>query len=211
MITKKLDGYTFVWSPTAFGGKGYWFLLVKNGGIGRAASAKEANKLGKPSKEETEENSVDLDGKSEYAAAAKVREKSFGQTIADRVLGGQGAIGAFGGAISDKFKAKMMGIKETFDPLNIARKLTGSGGAAMLGSMLGRKKSDISYFTGRKVNTKRDPFLTRYTSAAIKDVTAGDTTGDVLSKLYSLIKKNIQDQKINNELKNNLKNASEDK
>jgi hypothetical protein len=209
MITKKLDGYTFVWSHTAFGGKGYWFLLVKNGGIGRAASAKEANKLGKPSKEETEENSVDLDGKSEYAAAAKVREKSFGQTIADRVLGGQGAIGAFGGAISDKFKARMTGIKEKFDPLNIARKLTGSGGAAMLGSALGRKKSDISYFTSRKVNTNRDPFLTRYASSGIKDITAGDTTGDVLSKLYSLIKANIKNQKLDAELKDNLKVDSE--
>ena len=209
MITKQLGNYAFVWSPNAFNGKGYWFMLGKNGGMGRAASRKEATKLGKPTEENVEQETeaaieeevvqVEKEEKSEYARAAKVRKQGFGDTISDRVLKGQGGFRAFGGAISDKFKASMTGLKEKFDPLNIARKLTGTGGAAMLGSALGRKKSDISYFTGRKANVAKDPFLTKYASSGIKDVAKGDTTGDALSKLYSLIKSNFADSKFEHE------------
>ena len=47
MITKKLGEEVYVWDPLAFMGKGYWFILGKNGKYGRAASKKDATKLGK--------------------------------------------------------------------------------------------------------------------------------------------------------------------
>jgi len=48
MITKKLGKITFAWEPSAFRGRGYWFVLGKNGNLGRAASKKEAISLGIP-------------------------------------------------------------------------------------------------------------------------------------------------------------------
>ena len=52
MITKKANKQTFAWDPSAFQGKGYWFVLGKNGAYGRAASKAEAIVLGKPKDEE---------------------------------------------------------------------------------------------------------------------------------------------------------------
>lgn len=56
MITKKANKQTFAWDSSAFQGKGYWFVLGRNGAYGRAASKAEAIILGKPKdKEEPEE------------------------------------------------------------------------------------------------------------------------------------------------------------
>ena len=57
MITKKANKQTFAWDPSAFQGKGYWFVLGKNGAYGRAASKAEAIVLGKPKDEEEAEDS----------------------------------------------------------------------------------------------------------------------------------------------------------
>lgn len=57
MITKKANKQTFAWDPSAFQGKGYWFVLGKNGAYGRAASKAEAIVLGKPKDEEEVEDS----------------------------------------------------------------------------------------------------------------------------------------------------------
>jgi hypothetical protein len=200
MITKQLDGTAFAWDPSAFSGKGYWFLLSKKGGLGRAASKKEYSLLGHPdTKQEKKvelkqiEDDTGLAENTKYAKAKKVREKGFGDTIADKILGGQTGMQAIGGTISDKFKARVTGIKEKFDPLNIAKKLLGSGGTALLGSALGRKKEDIAYFSGRKTSN-RDPFLAKYATTGIRDIASGDTTADVLSKLYSLVKYHFKEQ-----------------
>ena len=48
MITKQLGKITFAWEPSAFKGRGYWFVLGKNGGLGRAASKKESTTLKVP-------------------------------------------------------------------------------------------------------------------------------------------------------------------
>ena len=51
MITKQLGKIVYAWSPDAFNGKGYWFVLGKNGGLGRAASKGQAKRLGRPKQE----------------------------------------------------------------------------------------------------------------------------------------------------------------
>jgi hypothetical protein len=59
MITKKANKQTFAWDSSAFQGKGYWFILGKNGAYGRAASKAEAIILGKPKDKEQPEESED--------------------------------------------------------------------------------------------------------------------------------------------------------
>ena len=59
MITKKANKQTFAWDPSAFQGKGYWFILGKNGAYGRAASKAESVVLGKPKDTEEPEETTD--------------------------------------------------------------------------------------------------------------------------------------------------------
>ena len=59
MITKKANKQTFAWDSSAFQGKGYWFILGRNGAYGRAASKAEAIILGKPKDKEQPEESED--------------------------------------------------------------------------------------------------------------------------------------------------------
>jgi len=230
VITKKLKEEIFVWDPNAFGGKGYWFVLGTKGGYGKAASKKEADKLGKPdlpketatqetatvspvntnvkavptletppeqapvtkvikevnntetiikevpvesknktnetksvpnvtnvtnetkSVPEMEEDEEEERKVSDYAKAAKVRKTSLSDLITKKIVEG-GSIGSsIKAGISEKSKAKVTGIKEAFDPLNIAKKLTGGLGAAILGRATGRKQEDIEYF--RKIKSK---------------------------------------------------------
>jgi hypothetical protein len=236
MKTKKLLNQEFGFNPDAFNGKGYWYVIGKNGGLGRAASRKEAQQLGTVLKSEIEPKSPQVydekntkvkikkekidygperEDESRYATARKVGKTKLGALIADRVLKGQGGFKALGGAISDKFKAKATRFKEKFDPLNIARMLTGTGGAAMLGSALGRKKEDIEYFTGRKAPSKgkkrgsAEPMVTTVSGGRIKPIQKEDSVADVASKLYGLFKNYFEQQKTQDELKNNKHEAYE--
>lgn len=47
-ITKRYKDEIFVWDPTSFQGRGYWYVLGTKGGYGRAASKKESTALGRP-------------------------------------------------------------------------------------------------------------------------------------------------------------------
>jgi hypothetical protein len=91
----------------------------------------------------------------DYSAAKSIRGTKLSSLIADKIISG-GSIGSsIKGALSDRMKAKAMGAKERYDPLNIAKKLTGGGSLApaLLGRMMGRSKEDISYFAGKGTAT----------------------------------------------------------
>lgn len=90
----------------------------------------------------------------DYSSAKSIRGTKLSSLIADKIISG-GSIGSsIKGALSDRMKAKAMGAKERYDPLNIAKKLTGGSLApALLGRMMGRSKEDISYFAGKGTAT----------------------------------------------------------
>lgn len=92
-----------------------------------------------------------------YQEAEKIRNTGFADMMTKKLVSGQGVFRSFGGTISDKMKAKVKGVKQTFDPLNIAKKLTfGSKlGPAIIGKLTGRSSEDISFFTGVKGSMKR--------------------------------------------------------
>ena len=85
-----------------------------------------------------------------YQEARRLRGTGLLDLAAQNIALGNGVIGSLGSAMSSKFKAKVTGIKESFDPLNIAKKLTGNFGSAVLGRLTGRNKEDIRYFAGGK-------------------------------------------------------------
>jgi len=88
-----------------------------------------------------------------YQEAAIIRKKSFAEIMTQKLIEGQGLISSVGSARRDIKQAKKLARKEKFDILNVAKFLTGGStlAPAILGRMLGRKSSDISYFAGRKM------------------------------------------------------------
>ena len=84
----------------------------------------------------------------EYGKAEGIRKKGLAGLITDNLVKGEGIGSSFGSAISDRTKATFTGIQESFDPLNIAKKLTGGSNLApaLLGRLMGRKQSTIEHF-----------------------------------------------------------------
>ena len=80
-----------------------------------------------------------------YYDAARIRKKGFANLMTDKLTSGQGIVSSLRGTLSDRSKAKSMAMKEKFDPLNIAKFLTGGSNLApaIVGRLTGRSKEDI--------------------------------------------------------------------
>jgi hypothetical protein len=119
----------------------------------------------------------------EYADAKKIRGESFGSRMANKLTEGQGIGASLKSTIGEGSKARMTGIKETFDPMNIAKFMTGGSklGAAVVGKLTGRSQKDMEYFTGKKTSTKTGK------------LEEGNGMVDMLMKIYSLMQKTSED------------------
>lgn len=119
----------------------------------------------------------------DYDRAKGIRKTGLSNLIVDNLLEGQGIGSSFGSAISDRTKATFTGIKEKFDPLNIAKKLTGGSNLApaLLGRLTGRKQSTIEHFAGRnKLSSKGVNFET---GGAIDDNQVVEALGYIFREL----------------------------
>lgn len=136
-----------------------------------------------------------------YQEAEKIRGKGFASTMTDKILGGQGIGQSFKSTVSDKTKATMKGIKQKFDPMNLAKKLTfGSNlGPALLGKMTGRSKEDVEFFAGGKKGGAAGKVGQ---SAAVSGV-AIDFATEILGEIYKLLQQIEEDKKLTEELKQN--------
>ena len=141
---------------------------------------------------------------SSYQAAALARKRGLLGNITDSLILGNGSVaGGIGRGISNTFKAKVAGIKEKFDPLNIARKLTGNVGAAILGRATGRSREDIENFAGRQPRNRNTPaqqyartgpdlgeltkaLYTKVSEGQRPKLRSGDSVSNVLGKVYNL-------------------------
>ena len=136
----------------------------------------------------------------DYDKAEQIRKKSFGSLLGEQ----EGGLGAsLKSAISQKTQAKVTGIKEKFDPMNIARAVGGKTGAAAYGKVFGRDQKSMERFAG--VRKKR--------VSAVDDIgKASDDSSpaDVLGLIYRMMLRNAEDDKLQNELKQNKK-EEEDK
>jgi cell division septation protein DedD len=144
----------------------------------------------------------------DYQSASQVRKKSLLSLIGEkRYTQEKSRLGSIGGAISDKFKAKVTGVKEKLDPLNLARNLFGQGAlgdiaVTKLGRGLGRKEKDIGYFGGyrKKQKNKKDPQFTTIAAGPIKDLEVGDSIANILGKMYNFMKKTDEAYTLNAEI-----------
>jgi len=117
----------------------------------------------------------------DYQKAKDIRGKSLGSLITDRIVSGGGIGSSISQSLSDKSKARMTGIKEKFDPLNIVKTLTGGSrlAPALLGRLTGRSPEAIKYFAGDP--KKKRQFQTEGDSEAIEFATK------TLGSIYTLM------------------------
>jgi len=138
----------------------------------------------------------------DYYEARRIRKQGFTSLLARKLAeGDKGIFSSIGATLSERQKARMTGLKEKFDPLNIAKFLTGGSklGPAILGNLLGRTKSDISYFTGQ-----------RPTSTKINRLESDDSgLNDILSKMLTYMKNVNEENRKNKQKENNFKEELE--
>ncbi len=152
--------------------------------------------------QESNNNKMATDNKMSYQMAARLKNQSLGSVIADQLISGEGYGASIGKAIGLKTQARVTRLKAKFDPLNIAKFMTGGSrlGPAILGKMMGRSRKDIEYFTGRarpvSTSTKIDKL----------QGSGGDSSGmnEMLNKIYDFMKQNREEDITDRQKKNNF-------
>lgn len=151
-----------------------------------------------------------------YQQARRIRNKDYSlanlitRNIRSRDMGAGESIKA---AFKEKFdvrtrlKAKVTGIKEKFDILNIAKFLTGGSNVApaLLGKMMGRSKADIRNFTGGR-QSYDDYGAPTATKIGTDPRAGGDMSGmsEILQKILELQQRTYDNIKEQRETKNNF-------
>jgi transcriptional regulator with XRE-family HTH domain len=123
-----------------------------------------------------------------YQQAERIRNRSFGSLLGEQ----EGGFGeSLRKTISLRGQARMKGIKERFDPLNIAKFITGGSNfaPAALGKIFGRSKEDIARFSGSRL---RDD--SSNTATKIERLESENQTLDILMKIYEFMQKSYEDK-----------------
>jgi hypothetical protein len=144
-----------------------------------------------------------------YQQARTVRKQSLKDVIADELIRGKGVGSAITGAIGLKTQAKIKGIKEKFDPLNIVKFLTfGSRlGPALYGKLFGRSQKDIEYFAGRaKQIGRKGQKLVKDGGDEGDENTGGMKT--VLKQILNFLQKSHEHDMTLREEENNLRESN---
>jgi len=141
----------------------------------------------------------------------EIRERGFLANIREGAIRGQ----SLKQTISQNFKAKTVGIKEKFNPLNIAKSLVGKTGASLLGKTFGTSKDTMKYFLGdkkssmslssnRKLGSVDTAFYTTVTSGQKEGLRKGNNVADVAGKLFNLVRNHNEKNKLDYELQRNF-------
>jgi GH24 family phage-related lysozyme (muramidase) len=136
-----------------------------------------------------------------YQQARAYRQRGLVENVTRSLASG----GGVGRGISQTFKGYTTGIKEKFDPLNIAKMFGGRIGAGLVGKMTGRSQKDILYHTGLsqrrgKVGNVDAGFYSNIAESGVVKLRKGDAAADVATKIYSVMKNDIEEKKLRSEL-----------
>lgn len=137
----------------------------------------------------------------DYFRAQKIRKTSLSDLIADQIASGGGIGSSISTGISAKSRAAATGIKQRFDPLNIAKFVTGGSNIApaILGRLTGRSSRDIKFFTGKRAYD---------TASKIKPLEEGDGLNDILGKIVSFMQSVNEAEKTRREQANQFAEES---
>jgi hypothetical protein len=122
-----------------------------------------------------------------YQEAANIRKKKLSDTIAGRLVEGEGIGSSFTKSISERTKANMTGFKQKVDYLNIAKKLTGGSNLApaLLGRLTGRNSDSIRFFSGKGSAKPVSDKATKIEGGGSEQVEAMQET---LDEIYGFLK-----------------------
>jgi hypothetical protein len=119
--------------------------------------------------------------KMSFEQAKKIRGESLSNRIANRLVGGESFGTSISKSLSEGTKARMTGLREKINPMNIAKFMAGGSplAAAMVGRMTGASKEDMRYFTNKQ--GKMD------TASKIKPTVQDEGVLDLLNEIYLLL------------------------
>jgi len=158
----------------------------------------------------------------EYQRAQILRGRSLKDLIVDRTLAGQGFGKSISSSIKDKTKAKLTGLKEKFDPMNISRMVGGRLGAYAYGKLAGRSEEDMAYFAGTRrrssVNSdalgitpvKNDPLISKVSDGENRPIRKGEGLSTIMARIFNLLKRQILEEKQQSEIAKNFEKEQED-
>jgi hypothetical protein len=177
--------------------------------------------------------------KMSYQEASRIRNSGLLSLIAkNKFQQGQSLGKSIKSAIGSKLKARVTGIKEIFDPLNLISSITGSGVIGksirtLAGRAMGKSDEDIQYFGGyarrnrtRTDNSRVSPRNGNSTGIKVEKLTRalfnesvsdgqkrkmqkGDGLAEIMAKIYNVFKNGSEEEKLHNELDRNFKKQKE--
>ena len=118
----------------------------------------------------------------EYAQADRIRKTTLSDRIAEKMVGGESFGKSITKSVSEGGKARMTNLKKKFDPMNIAKFMTGGSNLApaIVGRLMGRSEKNMKYFTGKQ--GKMD------TASKIKPTNeGGEGMLEMLNEIYLLL------------------------
>lgn len=132
----------------------------------------------------------------DYQKAKEIRGKKFSELMTDKLLEGQGIGSSLSKTLSERSKARFTGIKQFFDPLNIAKAVTGGSrlGPAILGKLTGASKERMSFFAGDPKKKKIDPVSTLGINS--ESLSAASQS---LGNIYELLKQDMEEKRLQKE------------
>jgi hypothetical protein len=186
--TAKSLGYDLPKNPM------FWFFMNLDGSDGDPLNLKQVNDI---------ERSFNKN--MGYKEAKETREKSFSDIFTEKMVSGVGIGESIKATFSEKGNAKIKGIKEKFDPMNMAKAIGGKAGAAIYGKVMNRSQEDMEYFAGSK-RKRKESGVSGGTPTADK-LDSLETGNDFLSTLVSiqeLLSKREEENKNQRESENNF-------
>jgi hypothetical protein len=118
----------------------------------------------------------------DYEQADRIRKKTLSDRIAEKMVGGESFGKSISKSVSEGGKARMTNLKKKFDPMNIAKFMTGGSNLApaIVGRLMGRSEKNMKYFTGKQ--GKMD------TASKIKPTNeGGEGMLEMLNEIYLLL------------------------
>ena len=126
----------------------------------------------------------------DYQTARRVRGNSIKQLTIQNLVNGRGIIGSVKGAIGSKAKSYATKQIEKFDPLNWLSMFNLPLFTAFVGRYTGRKANTIKYFLAKQNNRKREKaHYTKISPGRATKLRVGDSTADILAKMFNLMQK----------------------
>lgn len=164
-----------------------------------------------------------------YRKAQRIRSNTLRELIKDNFNAGEDIKTSITKSLGDLVQANIVGIKERFDPLNIAKKLTGNLGSYALGRVLGRSSEDIRYFSGigrkrtaspasrdgssidKKISELETASRTTVSEGRQQRFRKGDGSATLLARMLNLMKKYHDEDLLRYELERNREKDTQSK